>query len=286
MDNRCLLVAEILGGSRLNQRIGHAEATRALERCLHRVATVAETSQGLTLMSEPDKFAASFDRCDIGIHAASEMLERVAALPPSSGVRLDLRLGVHYCGAGERNHEDNLRLVQDLAALASPGVGLITEPAIRLSTPAMRSLAGVDTAQRLNLRGLEWPVYVIGNRLPDISLPDNPTDADIPERLELYFKERQHVLDERQPVLLIGREPGNDIVVNDPRVSRQHARIERRIDGFHLVDRSTNGTYLSIDGHDEQLIHHGSQRLSGRGLIGCGAPPDDVKIAHLSFQFN
>jgi hypothetical protein len=44
----------------------------------------------------------------------------------------------------------------------------------------------------------------------------------------------------------IGRSKANDIVIADPRVSRQHARIERGARGSVLIDlESTNGTTLN-----------------------------------------
>lgn len=55
-----------------------------------------------------------------------------------------------------------------------------------------------------------------------------------------------------QSIASIGRSADNDIVLNDPEVSRHHARIVRQGSIFSLEDLgSTNGTYLN------------SQRLTG-----------------------
>lgn len=44
----------------------------------------------------------------------------------------------------------------------------------------------------------------------------------------------------------IGRSPQNDLVLNDPEVSGQHAQIRREADGFFLEDlQSSNGTFLN-----------------------------------------
>lgn len=49
-----------------------------------------------------------------------------------------------------------------------------------------------------------------------------------------------------QDVLALGRDPSNDIVINDPQVSRQHARIARQGDLMVLEDvGSTNGTFVN-----------------------------------------
>ncbi len=58
--------------------------------------------------------------------------------------------------------------------------------------------------------------------------------------------------------LTLGRASGNDIVMGDLQVSRRHAMITRRTDGFVVADlHSTNGT--SINGHhiEEGLLDEG-----------------------------
>ncbi|MEW6755686.1 MAG: FHA domain-containing protein [Candidatus Latescibacterota bacterium] len=77
-----------------------------------------------------------------------------------------------------------------------------------------------------------------GNRLPD----------------ERYLVGRLIILDEAHPreYLLagvercIGRDPGNDVVVDDLEMSGRHARITFRDEAFWLEDLgSTNGTYAN-----------------------------------------
>jgi len=47
-------------------------------------------------------------------------------------------------------------------------------------------------------------------------------------------------------LLTIGRDPNNDLVINDPQASRQHARITRRGNIMVLEDLgSTNGTFVN-----------------------------------------
>jgi len=49
-----------------------------------------------------------------------------------------------------------------------------------------------------------------------------------------------------QDLLTVGRDPSSDIVINDPQVSRQHARIMRRGSLVVIEDiGSTNGTFVN-----------------------------------------
>src|SRR5208282_6711466 len=49
-----------------------------------------------------------------------------------------------------------------------------------------------------------------------------------------------------KPTIAIGSHPSNDVVLDDTTVSRRHATITRKPDGFELADLgSTNGTFVN-----------------------------------------
>ena len=90
------------------------------------------------------------------------------------------------------------------------------------------------------------------------------------KQMRVSFRGQSWVIDAAHPTLLFGRETGNDIVVSDPRVSRQHARIELRNGMFYLADSSTNGTYLLEEGSPERCVKRDELALAEKGHIGCG----------------
>ena len=62
-----------------------------------------------------------------------------------------------------------------------------------------------------------------------------------------------------------GRHPDSDIFLDDITVSRRHAEIVRRADGFHLVDAgSLNGTYVNRDRVEEAKLGNGDELQIGR----------------------
>lgn len=61
-------------------------------------------------------------------------------------------------------------------------------------------------------------------------------------------------------LVTIGRDGGQQIVIDDDDVSREHALIERRPSGFRLSDRhSTNGTWVNGVRIDEIDLHDGDE---------------------------
>jgi hypothetical protein len=66
--------------------------------------------------------------------------------------------------------------------------------------------------------------------------------------------------------VLIGRDPQNDVVLDDRRVSRKHAEIRLRLGRYTLYDlQSTNGTYVNGRRVAERVLDDGD-RISVGGL--------------------
>lgn len=103
-------------------------------------------------------------------------------------------------------------------------------------------------------------------------------------RLHLRFRGSEMVLDENQPITRIGRLPDNDLVLRATRSSREHGRIERRLDRFIFVDQSTNGTFVTLEKQNEVWVHHKEILLFGRGQLSFGGAASDKGAEVLRFQ--
>jgi hypothetical protein len=84
------------------------------------------------------------------------------------------------------------------------------------------------------------------------------------EIVELVLGNEKHKLEGRGP-WSVGRSQENDIVINDPNVSRKHARISRADNGFVVEDLgSTNGTLLDGAPIDRERIESGDELTFGQ----------------------
>lgn len=89
--------------------------------------------------------------------------------------------------------------------------------------------------------------------------------------LELRLGRRLIVMSNDRPTVTMGRQRHNDIEIVDTRVSRSHARIEFRQGRFILIDHSTNGTYVKLNGSDDSLnLKKSELLLEGAGAITLG----------------
>jgi len=100
------------------------------------------------------------------------------------------------------------------------------------------------------------------------------SSANVQAKLTLEVGERTMGFPVDKSVLIFGRENTCDVVVREKTASRRHARIERRGVQYVLVDESTNGTYVAIEGEREVVLRRDSVMLRGRGKIALGISTD------------
>lgn len=117
-----------------------------------------------------------------------------------------------------------------------------------------------------------------------LSVPIPTSSA--PTRMEIRYGEHLISLNQTRPTITMGRQEHNDLEVIDTRVSRSHARIEYRDGAFFLVDHSTNGTYVLMDGQKGVNLRRGEIALDKDGIITLGrkGTPDSPKAIHFQLK--
>jgi pSer/pThr/pTyr-binding forkhead associated (FHA) protein len=100
--------------------------------------------------------------------------------------------------------------------------------------------------------------------------PPPALEATIPAGIELVVDDGATITTRRLGRrILVGRAPSADVRIDDPRVSRLHARIEMREDGVYVEDLgSRNGTL--VDGTpvvSSRQLAHGAELTIGTASI-------------------
>lgn len=103
-----------------------------------------------------------------------------------------------------------------------------------------------------------------------------PFDAAAPQpgrvKLKLKYRGEKLTLRRNSEALTIGRDPACGIVVDGEHASRQHCVIARRNDKFVLSDKSTNGTFVTVEGEEELMLQRDEITLRKQGWISFGRP--------------
>ena len=268
----CLVVADVSGSQPLYAKLGAAEGKRAVERCLNRMERVVMAT-GEVLQLGQDEIVALFPNASEGLFSAAEMQLRVGDLPPVSGVKLAIRIGVYPCAADmEGEREEAQGIARQLCALAASAQILTTEKALlsisRDERPSARPCEKTlyDHTGALKLAEVLWGASDDGSKIDGMTAPYIP----LPRRLRIRYQNEDFHMGPKRTRFSFGRDHTCDIPVRDSRASRHHARLEFRANGFFLIDDSTNGTCVQPEGVDPCVVHHGEMILFGRGKITFG----------------
>jgi pSer/pThr/pTyr-binding forkhead associated (FHA) protein len=92
-------------------------------------------------------------------------------------------------------------------------------------------------------------------------------------------------VNEKKARVTIGRKKNNDIQVLNNRVSRSHAQVELRDGSYYLIDQSSNGTYLLMEGSKGIALRKKEIRLTANGVIGPGYKVEIHSPEGIHFRF-
>jgi hypothetical protein len=99
----------------------------------------------------------------------------------------------------------------------------------------------------------------------------SPTPPKQPKvQMRLKYDGKEVILGPDRELIKLGRDHSSDLVLADRKASREHARIERRRDKFVLVDVSSNGTFVTLQGGPEMVVKREEVVLHGSGTISFG----------------
>jgi len=274
---RAILFADVSGSTALYERLGDKPAAQAIESLLGELRGAVARHEGKVVKTIGDELMVVFDRPGPACEAAKEMQHRVSALPPAVGVKLAIRIGLHFGKVLEEGGDfwgDGVNTASRLAGLAKRGQ-ILTSGATADTLPAAHR-SNLRDLESLPVKGKQDAVRVFelmwGDMEDATQVARVASSARVMTRLSLRIGEHSVDFPQETAELVLGRETSCDIVVGEMTASRRHARIERRGAQYVLVDESTNGTYVEIEGDREVLLHRDQLMLRGRGKIAFGTP--------------
>lgn len=281
-----VMIADIAGSAGLYEKLSEREAVHTVDRCLKRMIRSVEAYKGEIRQQVSDELLAVFSSAEASCQAAIDMHQRIADLPPVSGHKLAIRIGLH-CGEGTPE-----ALLIDAARLGGlargdqivcsqavvdqlPSSGVLTT----IARPDLGRLGEGESVQNIFL--LHWPAKTEQTHIHSMF---GPLSAMTVDRLCVRYRGKAYLLDDKSPVLTLGRDPASKLVIEDRKASRHHGRIERRHNGYHLVDNSTNGSFVTIAGRQEVLVRKHEILLEDSGTVCFGSSVNDPAADRIDYE--
>lgn len=271
-----ILFADVSGSTRMFETLGDALARQLISHVLEGLSNICRKHDGRVIKTIGDEVMCAFPRARDGVDAAIAMQRFLATDATCTANKLGIRIGLHH---GDCLQEDDGDVFGDAVNTASRVGDEATRGQIVTSASTVADMRGVPFR---SLGGL----YVSGKVAPidavDIIWQENPGGMTMVQSalgvgtpglndlLVLEFKGRSIELRPTSQTLTLGRDPASGLIIEADWVSRNHAMIEYQRGHYLLTDRSTNGSFLRIDGDDEQRLHRDEAKLRRSGVISLG----------------
>jgi len=284
-----VLFADVAGSTRLYEQLGDAKALSTIDQCLGLARDVAVGHGGRLVKTIGDEAMVVFPSADQAVNAAAEIQLRMNNFADESSVRIAFRIGVH-CGAAIEAPDgdvfgDSVNVAARMVGLAKSGQVILTASTAEGLSPTLRGK--VREVDVMTVKGKDKDIAVM--ELLWLDSAELTTLTTRPKlrvsRLQLLHGTREIDLGPGATSLTIGRDAQNDVVIADRLASRQHARIERRRDKFVVVDQSSTGTFVTIEGEPEVQLRREEMMLRESGHISFGHAHAADPVETLVFNF-
>jgi adenylate cyclase len=281
-----VLFADVAGSTRLYEQLGDAQALATIGRCLALVQDASRGHGGRVVKTIGDEAMVVFPTADQAAAAATEIQHQMSELARVGKLRVAFRVGFHFGAAIEADGDvfgDSVNVAARMVALAKSGQVILSAATAEALSPSLRgSLRELDV---MTVKGKEKDIAILELLWQDsaelTALLTRPKLRAV--RLELRHGARALELHSGSSSLTLGRDAQNDVVIADRLASRLHARIERRRDNFVLIDQSSNGTFVTVEGQGEIQLRREELKLQGRGHISFGHPYAADPVEMLAF---
>ena len=249
-DYRTLLSADVVGSTALYEALGDSAALHLLTACLAQLKSQCAAHNGRVVAEIGDQILAAFDTPADAAGAASDihlaLSERGTELP-----RIRMRVGLHFgplTAAAETLSGATAKIAQWVGSQAKPEQTLATRAVIDQLPRVFRAVSRfVDdetwefaVIEHLELYEIIWDIEGVtayGGEQP-VRDVHGYTAVEFEHGAQTVRVDRAH------PVISIGRDLRNDLVVNQDLVSRQHLRAQFSRGRCTITDNSTNGSMI------------------------------------------
>ena len=285
-----VLFADINGSTRMYELLGNDRAKRLIVDLIKDLAEAVEKNHGEVIQTIGDEVMCIFPNADDAANAAIAMHIAMAARPPINegsfgSIGVYVRIDTGPVIREEMEIFGNVvNTAAKMKALSKARQTLVTQETRNcLSSEHARLTRFVCSLPMKGKTGTSVIYeYIWENEGVTLTANGQPRSKEQRQVLVLKCGPRLMEINETRPEVTIGRMPSNDLILDYPRISRWHARVEHRRGKFVLIDASSNGTFVRISGNEPVYLIHDELQLHEEGIISLGreATPNSPGALH------
>jgi class 3 adenylate cyclase len=296
-----VVFTDLIGSTGAFEALGNAKATQAVTELTGWIGDVCASYGGRVVKNLGDGVLAVFPMSPDAISAVVEMQrvhqKRIAST--DTELRMPIRIGV---ATGDVEmvsgdcYGDAVNVASRLSDLTGADqiwsndaaiVGARESDGVRfrlLGPITIRGRAEPCTVYQVDWREDEASDFLTMQGEVDATVHAELMDA-LGGQITLGYLEKRKDFKSFDLPANIGRVQTVEFHVNDPRVSRNHARVDWRNGGFVLTDLSSYGTWVRFAGSgNEVFLRREECVLHGRGELALGAPFTDPTAPTVTFS--
>ena len=276
-----ILFADVVGSTRLFELLGDLRARDMIATCIEIMRSATEKNNGSVIKTMGDEVMSTFPSASDALNAACQMQKQITAHSQlkTEGHSVAIRVGCHFGPVVLESRDvfgSTVHIANRMTSQAKAGQIITTAATVAQLSPDWRAVVRQIDVATIKGQGSEVALYEVMWQPDDATsmLPQIPIEGRKVARLRLQFQDRELVVDEGRPNVVMGRAEENDVVIKGNLISRLHARVEISRNKIMLVDQSTNGTFIQANGGEESFLRRDSMQIKGEGLIGLGRTPE------------
>ena len=289
-----ILFADIAQSTKLYDKIGNTAAHALISSCIAVMTKVCNANEGRVIKTIGAEVMCSFPTAKNAVDAAIAMHAAVDAIPESElygHYSPDIYVGIDYGPVIVENEDvfgDSVNVASRMVKMAKRRQIMTTPDVVGALPPEYGEYFRCVDKVMVKGKSEEFSVYEIVWEKEKLTVALNSGGEGkslIRPRLEIICGNKHFEVSEARPTITIGRLDHNDLVVDDNRVSRFHARIEYRKDKFFIVDQSTNGTYVTNECGTTVLVQRDEMQLGDNGIIDlCNEQVSDSSLTAILYS--
>lgn len=296
-----VVFADLTGSTGVFESLGNAKATQAITRLTQWMGKICQTHKGRVIKSLGDGVLILFAESLHAVEAATQLQqlhqERISKWPEA--LKMRLQIGMAHGEIVEQDGDcygDAVNVASRLSDLSGPDQILVTHAVIEhlpfdnmVRSRCMGAMPIRGRVEPCLVHRIEWQCEVLSEVFTIPASLTSPFAARpvVATLIELSWLDIAASFTITELPVFLGRDNNAQFIVQDPRVSRQHARIEWRAGKFYLEDISSYGTWVRFaDSSAIVALRRQECVLMMDGEITLGAPFEDFTVPTVSFRFH